>query len=86
MLASSYDGSCLVYPHLSAIVLAAASESARLPPVIDFNQQVKMRALLPNLGTAEKLASNYFDHPYPRLPFFSIQGFWTQFRLAYQGL
>ncbi|OAG38966.1 hypothetical protein AYO21_06844 [Fonsecaea monophora] len=83
ILASSSDPSCLDGPHLATIVLAAASESIVVPSVIDLNQLDEIRALLPRVETARKLANQYFARVYPRLPFFSVQGFWTHFRLAY---
>ncbi|OAL27249.1 hypothetical protein AYO20_09847 [Fonsecaea nubica] len=83
ILASSSDPSCLDGPHLATIVLAAASESIVVPSVIDLNHLDEIRALLPRLETARKLANQYFARVYPRLPFFSVQGFWTHFRLAY---
>ena len=86
ILASSYDASCSDGPHLSIIASAAVPESARLPPVIDLNQQVEMRALLPNYGTAEKLANHCCAHLNLLLRVFSIQGICTRFCLAYQGL
>ncbi|KIW30360.1 uncharacterized protein PV07_06110 [Cladophialophora immunda] len=83
ILASSSDPSCLDGPHLATIVLAAASDSMDVPSVIELSQQVEIQALLPRANTARKLANQYFARVYPRLPFFSVQGFWSHFRLVY---
>lgn len=86
ILASSYDSTDSAGPHLANVVLAAASEStAALPSTIDLGQRDEIERQLIKRETAEKLAGHYFANIYPRLPFFSVQGFWTQFTLAYGG-
>jgi hypothetical protein len=66
--------------------LLNVSESARLPQVISFNQQVEMRALLPNLGTAEKLANHYLTISILVSHFSQFRASGLNFRLTYQGL
>lgn len=83
ILASSFDPTSPQNPHLATVVLAAASETAFLVPVLDVNDHAQIRQLLPDQATAKKLADHYFDDLYPRLPFFSREGFWAQFAQAY---
>jgi hypothetical protein len=87
ILASSHDPSCLAGPHLANIVLAAASESANtLPSSVDLAQADEIRRHLLKRETTQRLANHYFANIYPRLPFFSAQGFWTQFSLVYGAI
>ncbi|KAK7408709.1 hypothetical protein QQX98_009125 [Neonectria punicea] len=72
--ASSFDG-----PSLSTVVLAAASKS----PLSSLALSCSPVDLLPKQNTALKLVQHYITHIYPRLPFFSIQGFWAQFNHVY---
>ncbi|KPM44487.1 hypothetical protein AK830_g1982 [Neonectria ditissima] len=74
--ASSFDG-----PSLSTVVLAAASKTplSSLEPPCDANPA----DVLPRRNTALKLVQHYIAHIYPRLPFFSVQGFWAQFNHVY---
>ena len=78
IIASSYPGDSSGGPSLSTVVLAAASKSLipsdPEPPTVS-----EARSLLPKRSTAERLARHYITNIYPRLPFFSIQGFWAQF-------
>ncbi|KAF7558070.1 hypothetical protein G7046_g5873 [Stylonectria norvegica] len=77
ILASSYASS-LDGPSLSTVVLAAASKS----PLSSFaitDSALNPQAYLPKQSTALKLAQHYITNIYPRLPFFSVQGFWAQF-------
>ncbi|KAJ9150402.1 Fungal specific transcription factor domain-containing protein [Pleurostoma richardsiae] len=84
-LASSYPPPT-EWPTLSTLVLSAASKSP-LAGLATSEQTPPYAALpfLPKQGTALKLAQRYIDHVYPRLPFFSIQGFWTQFNHIYSS-
>ncbi|KAH6987206.1 fungal-specific transcription factor domain-containing protein [Ilyonectria destructans] len=75
--ASTFDG-----PSLSTVVLAAASKSPlSSPSSLELSQNP--REYLPKQNTALKLVQHYITHIYPRLPFFSIQGFWAQFNHVY---
>lgn len=42
-------------------------------------------ACLPEESAARKLIQHYIKQVYPRLPFFSLQGFWAQFQQVYGG-
>ncbi|KAH7121417.1 fungal-specific transcription factor domain-containing protein [Dactylonectria macrodidyma] len=75
--ASSFDG-----PSLSTVVLAAASKSP-LSSLSSITLPNNPRDFLPKQNTALKLVQHYITHIYPRLPFFSIQGFWAQFNHVY---
>ncbi|KAG8668243.1 hypothetical protein FPOAC1_007621 [Fusarium poae] len=66
---------------LSTLVLATASTNQ----TIHETQQNDMTPCLPKESTALSLAKHYFDNVYPRLPFFSIQGFWVQFQHVFSG-
>ncbi|KAK5050527.1 hypothetical protein LTR84_003808 [Exophiala bonariae] len=83
ILASSFDPADPQSPCLATVVLAAASEATWLVPVVDVHDHARIRDLLPDRATAKKLADHYFEDLYPRLPFFSREGFWTQFAQAY---
>ncbi|KAH7121890.1 fungal-specific transcription factor domain-containing protein [Dactylonectria estremocensis] len=78
--ASSFDG-----PSLSTVVLAAASKSP-LSSLSSLALPSNPREFLPKQNTALKLVQHYITHIYPRLPFFSIQGFWAQFNHVYAAL
>ena len=76
ILASSFPDS-VGGVSLSTIVLSAASVRSLDPlpgPIRDGS-----RPFLPQRTTALKLSEHYLDDMYPRLPFFSIQGFWAMF-------
>lgn len=75
--ASTFDG-----PSLSTVVLAAASKSP-LSSLSSLELSQNPREFLPKQNTALKLVQHYITHIYPRLPFFSIQGFWAQFNHVY---
>ncbi|CAM1501202.1 Fc.00g103640.m01.CDS01 [Cosmosporella sp. VM-42] len=78
--ASSFDG-----PSLSTVVLAAASKSP-LSSLSAADPTANPQAYLPKQSTALKLAQHYITHIYPRLPFFSVQGFWAQFNHVFSSL
>ncbi|QPC78157.1 hypothetical protein HYE68_008909 [Fusarium pseudograminearum] len=69
-------------PTLSTLVLATAGTDQIS---IHETHQNKMTPCLPKESTALSLAKHYFDNVYPRLPFFSIQGFWVQFQHVFSG-
>ncbi|EYB27073.1 hypothetical protein FG05_04786 [Fusarium graminearum] len=69
-------------PTLSTLVLATAGTDQIS---IHQAQQDEMTPCLPKESTALSLAKHYFDNVYPRLPFFSIQGFWVQFQHVFSG-
>ncbi|KAH6876339.1 fungal-specific transcription factor domain-containing protein [Thelonectria olida] len=77
--ASSFDG-----PSLSTVVLAAASKSP-LSSFPTLQLPCHPHDFLPKQSTALKLVDHYITHIYPRLPFFSIQGFWAQFNHVYSA-
>lgn len=83
ILASSFDPTGPQSPCLATVVLAAASEASWLVPVVDVHDHAQVRQLLPDRATAKKLAHHYFEDLYPRLPFFSREGFWAQFAQVY---
>ncbi|KAH8168523.1 fungal specific transcription factor domain-containing protein [Sarocladium implicatum] len=80
VLASSYsaagDG-----PTLSSILLGAAAKQGF--PSLEAVQTENTPASLPRRDVALRLVQHYVDHVYPRLPFFSLQGFWAQFNSVY---
>jgi hypothetical protein len=90
ILASSYsstgDG-----PTLSSILLGAASKNAYPIPLVSQQGIVDLsytspQPVLPRFPRREialKLVEHYIDQLYPRLPFFSLQGFWAQFNSIY---
>lgn len=76
-------------PSLSTVVLAAASHEP-LPlltaPGSDTTTSIhEARQLLPKENTGLRLAQHYIEQIYPRLPFFSVQGFWAQFQYVYSN-
>ncbi|KAL6912486.1 hypothetical protein FSST1_010246 [Fusarium sambucinum] len=71
-------------PTLSTLVLATAGTD-QISSSIHQSQQDDMTPCLPKESTALSLAKHYFDNVYPRLPFFSIQGFWVQFQHVFSG-
>uniref|UniRef100_A0A0B7KAG6 Zn(2)-C6 fungal-type domain-containing protein n=2 Tax=Bionectria ochroleuca TaxID=29856 RepID=A0A0B7KAG6_BIOOC len=79
ILASSYsstgDG-----PTLSTILLGAASKT---PLSLTQRTSHAGPTWMPGREVALKLAQHYVDQVYPRLPFFSIQGFWAQFNIVF---
>ncbi|XEV04900.1 hypothetical protein FSHL1_010187 [Fusarium sambucinum] len=72
-------------PTLSTLVLATAGTDQILSPIHQ-SQENDMTPCLPKESTALSLAKHYFDNVYPRLPFFSIQGFWVQFQHVFSGV
>ncbi|KAL2845477.1 fungal-specific transcription factor domain-containing protein [Aspergillus pseudoustus] len=64
-------------------MLAAASQKPIPPAPSDFSTGAEIRQQLPSVTAARKLAEHYFTDIYPRLPFFSTQGFWAQFEHVY---
>lgn len=68
-------------PTLSSILLGAASKQgfSSLEP----RQHDGAPTPLPRRDVALRLVQHYVDHVYPRLPFFSLQGFWAQFNSVY---
>lgn len=83
ILASSYQGSSSDGPSLSTVVLGAASKNPIQTEAPEPTTLAEAQPLLPKHSTAQKLAHHYITNIYPRLPFFSIQGFWTQFEYVY---
>ena len=77
--ASSFDG-----PSLSTVVLAAASKSP-LSSLATADPSINPQSHLPKQSTALKLAQHYITNIYPRLPFFSVQGFWAQFNHVFSS-
>ncbi|VUC29511.1 unnamed protein product [Clonostachys rosea] len=79
ILASSYssngDG-----PTLSTILLGAASKT---PLSLTQRTSHAGPAWMPGRDVALKLSQHYIDQVYPRLPFFSLQGFWVQFNIVF---
>ncbi|RGP58727.1 hypothetical protein FLONG3_11408 [Fusarium longipes] len=71
-------------PTLSTLVLATASTD-QISSIIHQSQQSNMIPCLPKESTALSLAKHYMENVYPRLPFFSIQGFWVQFEHVFSG-
>ncbi|EKJ72052.1 hypothetical protein FPSE_07794 [Fusarium pseudograminearum CS3096] len=69
-------------PTLSTLVLATAGTDQIS---IHETHQNEMTPCLPKESTALSLAKHYLDNVYPRLPFFSIQGFWVQFQHVFSG-
>ncbi|KAL2213895.1 GAL4-like transcription factor [Sarocladium strictum] len=82
VLASSYsstgDG-----PTLSSILLGAAAKQGFSS--LEAEKQDGSPASLPRRDVALRLVQHYVDHVYPRLPFFSLQGFWAQFNSVYSS-
>lgn len=82
ILASSYpvsgDG-----PTLSSILLGAATKAPDWAVDHTTSQGPREPARLPSRDSALELAQHYIDQVYPRLPFFSLQGFWAQFNVVY---
>ncbi|KAL1898455.1 hypothetical protein Sste5346_003358 [Sporothrix stenoceras] len=87
-------------PTLSTVLLAAASKLPLLSIVQDQEGQqfssganagtgststASVAACLPEESAARKLIQHYIQQVYPRLPFFSLQGFWAQFQQVYGG-
>ncbi|KAG8354421.1 hypothetical protein FVEN_g7741 [Fusarium venenatum] len=72
-------------PTLSTLVLATAGTDQISSSTLHEAQQNEMTPCLPKESTALSLAKHYFDNVYPRLPFFSIQGFWVQFQHVFSG-
>ncbi|CAK7212647.1 hypothetical protein SEUCBS140593_001573 [Sporothrix eucalyptigena] len=72
-------------PTLSTVLLAAASKLPLLSIVQQDGSNPDVAACLPEQSAARKLAQHYIQQVYPRLPFFSIQGFWAQFQHVYGG-
>lgn len=72
-------------PSLSKILLGAASKASLSLPEKGKARQEKASCtyILPTKDVALKLARLYIDQVYPRLPFFSIQGFWVQFNSVF---
>ena len=83
ILASSYPTS-LDGPTLSTVVLGAAG--GRALGSFDLASTHSSQPFLPRRSTALKLAEYYMSHIYPRLPFFSIHGFWAQFNQVFSSL
>ena len=83
ILASSYPSSS-DGPSLSTVVLGAASKLP-LAYLESAASEPNSELFLPKLATATKLAHHYFENVYPRLPFFSIQGFWAQFHHVFSS-
>jgi hypothetical protein len=71
-------------PTLSTLVLATASTD-QISSIIHQTQESDMTPCLPKESTALSLAKHYVENVYPRLPFFSIQGFWVQFEHVFSG-
>ncbi|KAF5672063.1 GAL4-like transcriptional activator [Fusarium heterosporum] len=71
-------------PTLSSLVLATASTN-QLSSTLHQTQLNETTPCLPQESTALSLAKHYFENVYPRLPFFSIQGFWVQFEHVFSG-
>ncbi|CAK7218111.1 hypothetical protein SBRCBS47491_003396 [Sporothrix bragantina] len=89
-LSSSLLSSAGSGPTLSTVLLAAASKLPLLSIVQPDEQSggathPDVAACLPDESAARKLATHYLQQVYPRLPFFSIQGFWAQFQQVYGG-
>ncbi|EPE02450.1 fungal specific transcription factor domain-containing protein [Ophiostoma piceae UAMH 11346] len=72
-------------PTLSTVLLAAASKL----PLLNMQPQLRtdsgLYGCLPDQAAALRLAQHYIQQVYPRLPFFSLQGFWAQFHHVYSG-
>ncbi|KAL2838074.1 fungal-specific transcription factor domain-containing protein [Aspergillus pseudodeflectus] len=80
---SHYTSASNAVPSFATLLLAAASKKP-IPPVPAQSPTVEeARNLLPAHPASRKLAEHYFNHIYPRLPFFSTQGFWAQFEYVY---
>ncbi|ERT02421.1 uncharacterized protein SPSK_05021 [Sporothrix schenckii 1099-18] len=81
-------------PTLSTVLLAAASKLPLLS-IVDPETgrasggtaaaQASVASCLPDESAARKLIQHYIQQVYPRLPFFSLQGFWAQFQQVYGG-
>nr|ACZ63296.1 GAL4-like transcription factor [Fusarium armeniacum] len=72
-------------PTLSTLVLATAGTDQISSSTIHQAQESEITPCLPKESTALSLAKHYLDNVYPRLPFFSIQGFWVQFQHVFSG-
>ncbi|KAM0468321.1 hypothetical protein ACHAP7_010992 [Fusarium lateritium] len=84
IIACSYP-SAAEGPTLSSLVLATASTN-ELSSTLHSIQSSDSTPCLPKESTALSLAKHYFANVYPRLPFFSIQGFWVQFEHVFSGV
>ncbi|KIL94314.1 hypothetical protein FAVG1_02877 [Fusarium avenaceum] len=84
IIACSYP-SAAEGPTLSSLVLATASTN-HLSSTLHSLQGSDNTPCLPKESTALSLAKHYFANVYPRLPFFSIQGFWVQFEHVFSGV
>lgn len=84
IIPSSYE-SATGGPTLSTLVLATAGTDQISSLTIHQAQQVGTTPCLPAESTALSLAKHYLENVYPRLPFFSIQGFWVQFQHVFSG-
>ncbi|KAF4443202.1 hypothetical protein F53441_11511 [Fusarium austroafricanum] len=84
IIACSYP-SAAEGPTLSSLVLATASTN-QLASALRLTQENHVAPCLPRESTAQSLAKHYFDQVYPRIPFFSIQGFWVQFEHVFSGV
>ncbi|KAL7765717.1 hypothetical protein ACKLNR_003633 [Fusarium oxysporum f. sp. zingiberi] len=84
IIACSYP-SAAEGPTLSSLVLATASTN-QLSSALRLTQADDVAPCLPKESTALSLAKHYFDQVYPRIPFFSIQGFWVQFEHVFSGV
>ncbi|KAF5583045.1 GAL4-like transcriptional activator [Fusarium subglutinans] len=84
IIACSYP-SAAEGPTLSSLVLATASTN-QLSSALRLTQANDVAPCLPKESTALSLAKHYFDQVYPRIPFFSIQGFWVQFEHVFSGV
>lgn len=84
IIPSSYE-SATGGPTLSTLVLATAGTDQISSSTIHRAQQVETTPCLPAESTALSLAKHYLENVYPRLPFFSIQGFWVQFQHVFSG-
>ncbi|KAJ0414072.1 fungal-specific transcription factor domain-containing protein [Aspergillus carlsbadensis] len=80
---SHYTSASKAVPSFATLLLAAASKKPIPPAPSQYPTVDKARQLLPGYPAAMKLAEHYFNHIYPRLPFFSTQGFWAQFEYVY---
>lgn len=85
ILASSYEGSSSGSSSLSTMLLATASKIPIPANVQEPQSMGEARQPLPKHSIALKLAQHYIANIYPRLPFFSIQGFWSQFDYVYSS-
>ncbi|KAL3442752.1 fungal-specific transcription factor domain-containing protein [Aspergillus insuetus] len=70
-------------PSFATLLLAAASKKPIPPAPSQYPTIEEVQHRLPGYTAARKLAEHYFAQIYPRLPFFSTQGFWAQFDYVY---